>query len=72
MHDDIYVHFHPLPGEITEAVCPCNGGYNVTIDPRQSRDGLIRSYNHALQHIEDNDFEKEDVQAIEASAHRKG
>lgn len=71
MHENVYVHFYPLPGKITEAVCPCNGGYNVTIDPRQSHDGLVRSYIHALEHIENDDFEKDDVQAIEAFAHRK-
>ena len=71
MHEDIYIHFAQLPGAVYEAVSPCNGGYNITIDPRQSDAGIYRSYYHALEHIENNDFEKEDVQQIEAVAHTK-
>ena len=69
MHEDIFVHLVQIPGPINEAVSPCDGGYNVTIDPRQSHEGIIRSYNHALAHIRNNDFDKEDVQKIEAEAH---
>lgn len=71
MHEDIYVHYYPLPGKLNEAVTICDGGYNVTIDPRQSHDGIVRSYRHALRHINKTDFDKHDVQQIEAEAHRK-
>lgn len=71
MHEDVYIHYAQIPGTVNEAISPCEGGYNVTIDPRQSHEGLIRSYNHALKHIKEVDFEKDDVQAIETSAHKK-
>ena len=70
MHDDVFVHFAEIPGTVNEAVCPCTGGYNVTIDPRQSDAGIRRSYNHAIKHIKELDFERDDVQQIEANAHR--
>lgn len=71
MKYNVYVYFYPLPDGINEAVCPCDGGYNVTIDPRQSYDGVIRSYLHALKHINNNDFEKENVNEIERQAHER-
>lgn len=71
MHEEVYVHFYPLPNGINEAVCPCEGGYNVTIDPRQSCDGIARSMKHALKHIHRNDFEKENVNEIERQAHER-
>ena len=71
MHDDVYIYFAQIPGTVNEAIAPCEGGYNITIDPRQSDDGIVRSYLHAIGHIEGVDFEKEDVQKIETEAHRK-
>lgn len=71
MHEEIYVHLTPLPGKITEAVTACAGGYNIAIDPRQSQDGIIRSYNHAMEHIKGNDFKKSDADMIEENAHKK-
>lgn len=69
MHEDIYIYYHPLPGTINEAVSICDGGYNVTIDPRQSQAGILRSYRHAMRHIKKMDFDKCDVQRIEDEAH---
>ena len=71
MHERIFVHYNKLPGKINEAVTPCNGGYDVQIDPRQSNDGILRSFHHAMRHIKNMDFEKDNVQEIEYEAHRK-
>ena len=46
-----------------------DGSYSVFIDARLSSDGQLREYEHALKHIENGDFEKPDVQLIEAAAH---
>lgn len=72
MTDDIYVYYVPLPEGVNEAVLSCLGGFTIYLDPRQSEDGLKRSYEHALKHIQDGDFFKTDVQSIESDAHKKG
>lgn len=69
--DEIYVYYTELPNGFYEAVMPCQTGYTVYIDPRQSSDGIRRSYDHALYHIQNHDFEKTDVQEIESQAHYK-
>ena len=72
MTDDIFVYYTPLPEGVNEAVLSCIGGYTVYLDPRQSNDGLKRSYEHALRHIKNGDFFRTDVQSIETQAHKKG
>lgn len=67
--DDIYTYLIPLPPGINEVVLPCLGGYTVYIDSRLSQEKQIRSYQHALGHIVNQDFEKTDVQEIEKDAH---
>ena len=65
MTDRIFVYLHPLPDGIDEAVLACFEGYTIYIDPNQSKEGIIRSYQHAIEHISNHDFEKHDVQIIE-------
>lgn len=67
--DDVFVYYKELPDGINEAIMSCNGGYTVYIDPRQSQDGIISSYMHALKHIYGVDFNLMDVQEIEGKAH---
>lgn len=67
--DDIYTYLVKLPDGINEVVMPCFGGYTVYIDSRLTREKQIRSYQHALGHIINHDFEKSDVQEIETEAH---
>lgn len=69
MVDEIHVYYHNLPDGVNEAVLSCIGGYTIYIDPRQSEDGIRRSYNHAIQHIRNGDFERSDVQETETEAH---
>lgn len=47
-----------------------DGSYTILINARLSHEGQLKAYNHALKHIHDNDFEKSDVQSIEAAAHQ--
>ena len=70
--DDIFVYYQNLPDGINEAVLAGNEGYTVYIDPRQSEEGIIRSYKHAYNHILEKDFSKTNVQEIEGNAHLKG
>ena len=46
-----------------------DGSYTIFIDARLSTDQQREKFEHGLKHIEDGDFEKADVQLIEAAAH---
>lgn len=69
--DDIYTYLVELPDGIDEVVLPCLGGYTIYLDSRLSQDKMQQAYDHAVCHIENNDFEKSDVQEIEAEADRR-
>ena len=69
MADDIYVYLRPLPEGINELVMPCADGYTVYIADRLDQEHQWKAYEHALRHIANNDFERTDVQEIEAIAH---
>lgn len=43
--------------------------YTIFINARLSYDGQLRAYEHAMKHIKENDFERSNVQEIEAVAH---
>ena len=70
--NDVYVYLVDLPCKVHEAVTPClDGGYTVYINSKLSYQERVKAYNHALRHIENNDFwSEEDIQTIEARAHR--
>ena len=46
-----------------------DGSYTILINSRLSYEGQLKAYQHAMEHIESNDFEKNDVQKIEFDAH---
>lgn len=46
-----------------------DGTYTILINAKLSKDGQIKAYQHALNHINNDDFEKSDVQSIELKAH---
>ena len=47
-----------------------DGSYTVLINSRLSHRSQLDAYNHAMSHIQNNDFEKIDIQTIEAEAHK--
>lgn len=67
--DEIYVYFTELPEGIEEMVTPCYDGYTIYIDRRLSDEKIKGSFIHALYHIANRDFDKENVDTIEKSAH---
>lgn len=67
--DNIYHYIGKLPDGINEIVMPCYDGYNIYTDSRLTLKGRIEAYNHALAHIENNDWEEYYVQKIESSRH---
>ena len=67
--DDVYTYITRLPKGIREAVMPCNDGYTVYIDETLDHAARIDAYNHALRHINEQDWRRVNVQDIEARAH---
>ena len=47
-----------------------DGSYTVFLNTRKSFETQQEALRHALRHIDNDDFDKEDVQKIEAEAHR--
>jgi len=68
--DDIHIYTVKLPDNIKEAVTPSFCGYTVYINQNLSFEQRQKAFIHALKHIQNRDFEKSDVQAIESQAHR--
>lgn len=46
-----------------------DGSYTILINAKLSQEGQLRAYQHAMKHIQNEDFEKSDVQSIELKAH---
>ena len=67
--EDVFVYLVPLPTKIREMITPCDDGYTVYLNSRLTQEAQEKAYNHALLHIEMNDFELQDVQEIEGRAH---
>lgn len=71
MKEEIFVYHIPLPDGVHEIVLPCLDGYTVYLDDNLSYEERIKNYMHAKHHIDNNDFERFDVQEIEYDAHRR-
>lgn len=69
MTNSIFVYIADMPTSVHEIVVPCNLGFTVYINGKLSCLGQQKAYQHALSHIENDDFEKDDVQLIEFNAH---
>ena len=46
-----------------------DGSYTILINAKLSQEAQLKAYQHALNHIKNEDFEKYDVQDIEFQAH---
>lgn len=46
-----------------------DGSFTILINSRLSYSSQLSAYHHAMRHIEADDFQKENVQAIESAAH---
>ena len=54
---------------IEEEVCEVDGYYNIFLNSRSSHAARLNAFDHAIEHIRRDDWEKADVQLIEAEAH---
>lgn len=65
---NIFLVNFPSPGK--EMVVPNeDGSYTILINAKLSQEGQLRAYQHAMSHIQNEDFEKSDIQSIEFKAH---
>ena len=46
-----------------------DGSYTILINARLSMEERVKAYEHAMKHIREDDFSKEDTQKIEYQAH---
>lgn len=68
--DEINTLYANLPTTIPAYVVENNDmSYTIVLNSRLSHEKNILSYWHEIRHIQEHDFEKEDVQEIEAEAH---
>lgn len=71
MTPDVNVVLLDFPNSGKEMVVPNeDGSYTVLINAKLSYATQLKAYEHALSHINEDDFSKPDVQAIEAIAHQ--
>lgn len=68
--DDVYVYFIPFDShKVHEFVVPCVDGYTIYIDEDLDQVSREAAYAHAMEHIRAQDWDRDDVQEIEAQAH---
>lgn len=68
--DNIYVYPHDLElGVYEQVIQNPDDSYTILLNSRYNHETQINAYLHALEHIRCRDFEKTDVQQIEAAAH---
>lgn len=72
MTEDVFVYLIDFPCSKThEMVVPCEGGYTVYLDAKMPQNRQITALRHALDHIVNQDWEKDDVNVIETDAHTR-
>lgn len=60
----------PLNSDVKECVVPNpDDTFTIFLNENISDECRLKAYQHALRHIENDDFGKEDVQEIEREAH---
>ena len=68
--EDINIQLLDMDTKIPEHLIKNNDdSYTVFLNARLSQESRLKSYYHALQHIAEHDFEKENVQEIEWKTH---
>lgn len=70
--NNVIVVYLALPDGINEVLTPNGDGtYTIFISTQICEEKQRNAYAHALCHIRNNDFEKNDVNAIENDAHKR-
>lgn len=71
MTPDVNVYLMNFPTKGKEMVVPNeDGSYTIFLNARLSYEEQLKAYQHAVDHIKNQDFQKSNVQEIEATAHK--
>lgn len=71
MTPDVNVYLMNFPSKGKEMVVPNeDGSYTIFLNARLSYEEQLKAYQHAIDHIKNQDFQKSNVQEIEAAAHK--
>ena len=69
---DIGVHIIDMDPMIREHVISNeDGSFSIFLNAKMNKETQIEAYYHALHHIANDDFYKDDADAVEAAAHSK-
>jgi len=70
---DVHVYLIDLPNDVHEMVTPDteDADYTIYINRRLSDHKRLEAYSHAVRHCK-KDFERSNVQEVEAEAHGRG
>lgn len=68
--EEINIQFLNMDTKIPEQLIKNeDDSYTLFLNARLSQESRLKSYYHALQHIQEQDFGKKDIQQIELQAH---
>jgi len=66
---DTFVYLIDMPLNVSEMVTPCEFGFTIYLNAKLSYQDRVKAYLHALDHIERDDWNRDNVQMIETEAH---
>jgi hypothetical protein len=70
--DDIYVYLVDFPGNaVREMTAPCADGYTVYVDKNLPEAKILNAIHHAIEHVRNNDWQKDSATEIEREAHER-
>ncbi|MCD8396129.1 MAG: hypothetical protein LUD12_02890 [Lachnospiraceae bacterium] len=70
---DVFTALEDLPPSIAGyTVVNPDDTYTIILNTRVTHERQLEAYQHEIRHIQEQDFEKEDVQEIESTAHNVG
>ncbi len=67
---NVYTYLIDMPCSVHEMISEDVDGYTVYLNAKLSDADQRAAYDHAMRHIQNRDFERYDVQRIEAVAHK--
>lgn len=66
---DVTIRYIDLPGSVKSFVREKDGDYTIVLNSRLSREAQKAACKHEMEHLDNEDFQKADVQQIEKTAH---
>lgn len=67
--EDVTIRYIDLPGSVKSFVKEKDGDYTIVLNARLNRETQQEACKHEMEHLDNEDFQKADVQKIEKTAH---